>query len=81
MKPGVEILPNKEELIARSLKLVVEKLQQAVETRGEATIALSGGSTPKPLYEALASQPLPWSKIHVFWGDERYVPSDHPDSN
>jgi len=81
MKPGVEILPNKEALIARSLKLVVEKLERAVETRGEATIALSGGSTPKPLYEALASQPLPWSKIHIFWGDERYVPSDHPDSN
>jgi 6-phosphogluconolactonase len=81
MKPGVEILPNKEDLIARSLTVVVEKLQEAVETRGEATIALSGGSTPKPLYEALASQPLPWSKIHIFWGDERYVPSDHPDSN
>jgi 6-phosphogluconolactonase len=33
------------------------------------------------LYEAIASQDLPWEKIHVFWGDERYVPPDHPDSN
>lgn len=81
MERKVEILSNKEALIARSLDLIVEKLQQAVQARGEATIALSGGSTPKPLYEALAQQPLPWSQIHVFWGDERYVPSDHPDSN
>jgi 6-phosphogluconolactonase len=81
MKPEIEILPNKEALIARSLDLIVEKLQAAIQSRGEATIALSGGSTPKPLYEALAQQSLPWSQIHVFWGDERYVAGDHPDSN
>lgn len=81
MKAKLEILANKDELITRSLHLVVEKLKEAIATRGEATIALSGGSTPKPLYEALAQQSLPWSKLHVFWGDERYVAPDHPDSN
>ncbi|HEY9639098.1 MAG TPA: 6-phosphogluconolactonase [Coleofasciculaceae cyanobacterium] len=77
----IEILPDKAALIQRSLQLVLEKLQVAIVERGQFTIALAGGSTPKPLYEAIAAQDLPWDKIHVFWGDERYVPSDHPDSN
>lgn len=79
--PTVEILGDVPTLIQRSLALIVEKLQAAIATHGKATIALSGGSTPKPLYEAIAQQNLPWDKIHVFWGDERYVPADHPDSN
>jgi len=56
-------------------------MEAAIEQRGRFTIALSGGSTPKPLYEALSKQQLPWDKIHVLWGDERYVPPDHCDSN
>jgi 6-phosphogluconolactonase len=77
----VEILPNKEALIQRSLELVLAKMQSAIAERGMGTIALAGGSTPKPLYEKLAQQNLQWDKIHVFWGDERYVPPTHPDSN
>jgi 6-phosphogluconolactonase len=45
------------------------------------TIALSGGSTPRPVYERLAETPYPWSEVDVFFGDERCVPADHPDSN
>lgn len=78
---SLEILPSKDALIERSLQLVLEKMAAAVNDRGICTIALSGGSTPKPLYEAIATQELPWEKIHVFWGDERYVPSTHADSN
>ncbi|MDX2097297.1 MAG: 6-phosphogluconolactonase [Leptolyngbyaceae cyanobacterium bins.59] len=81
MDRNVEVLPNPETLIQRSLSLVLEHLTEAIDQRGQATIALAGGSTPKPLYEALATHSLPWEKIHVFWGDERYVPADHPDSN
>jgi 6-phosphogluconolactonase len=77
----VEILPDKVKLIERSLELVTAKMQEAIATRGQCTIALAGGGTPKPLYELLAKQDLDWNKIHVFWGDERYVPVDHPDSN
>jgi 6-phosphogluconolactonase len=77
----VEILPDKAALIQRSLELVLAKLEAAIDERNEFTIALSGGSTPKPLYEALAQQNLPWDKIQVFWGDERYVSPSHPDSN
>lgn len=49
------------------------------------SLALSGGSTPKRLYEHLARAPwrdrLPWQRLELFWGDERFVPPDHPDSN
>ncbi len=52
---------------------------------GRFAVALSGGSTPKRLYEVLASAPFrdrfPWGRTHLFWGDERFVPHDHPDSN
>lgn len=81
MKKIVEVLPDKTALIKRSLEIVIDKLQTAIQTQGRATIALAGGGTPKPLYEALAASNLPWDKVHIFWGDERYVPADHPDSN
>ena len=81
MHKTVEVLPDLAALIERSLSITLAKIQTAIESRGLCTIALSGGSTPKPLYEAIAAQQLPWDKIHVFWGDERYVPPDHPDSN
>jgi 6-phosphogluconolactonase len=81
MNKTVEVLPDLSALVARSLELILSKLSVAIEQRGQFTIALSGGSTPKPLYEAIAKENLPWDKIHVFWGDERYVPPDHPDSN
>ena len=81
MHKTVEVLPDLAALIERSLSIALAKIQTAIESRGLCTVALSGGSTPKPLYEAIAAQQLPWDKIHVFWGDERYVPPDHPDSN
>ncbi|MGB3491920.1 MAG: 6-phosphogluconolactonase [Elainellaceae cyanobacterium] len=81
MNRTVEVLSDKAALVERSLQIVVERLQTAIAERGYGTIALSGGSTPKPLYEAIAKQDLPWDKVHVFWGDERYVPATHPDSN
>lgn len=81
MEKNIEILANREELIDRALEILLAKIAEALETRDQFTIALAGGSTPKPLYEALSRQLLPWDKIHVFWGDERYVAPDHPDSN
>ncbi|NEP08786.1 MAG: 6-phosphogluconolactonase [Symploca sp. SIO2C1] len=81
MNKIVEVLPDKAALIARSQEVVLNQIQGAIQERGRCTIALAGGSTPKPLYEAIATQDLPWDKIHVFWGDERYVSPEHPDSN
>lgn len=81
MHRKIEVLTDRAALIERSLELTLSKIQSAIQEREIFTIALSGGSTPKPLYEAIARQNLPWDKIHVFWGDERYVPPDNPDSN
>ena len=81
MNRVVEVLPDQAALIQRALEVTLSKIQTAIQERKLCTIALSGGSTPEPLYEAIATQDLPWDKIHVFWGDERYVPPDHPDSN
>lgn len=81
MKKIVEVLPDVKALIERSRDIMLEKIQTAIAERGLCTIALSGGSTPKPLYEAISHQQLPWDKIHIFWGDERYLPPDDPESN
>lgn len=81
MQKFVEILPERTALIERGLSLVLAKLQAAIQSRGQFTLALAGGNTPKPLYEAMSTQSLPWENIQIFWGDERYVPADHPDSN
>jgi len=81
MNKFVEVLPDQEALIQRAFEIVLQKMQAALAERGKCTIALAGGNTPKPLYEKLAEQDLPWRGVHVFWGDERYVPPDHPDSN
>jgi 6-phosphogluconolactonase len=81
MKKFIEVLPDKTALIDRAAAIILSKIQTTLESQDRFTIALSGGSTPKPLYEALATQSLPWSKIHIFWGDERYVAPTHQDSN
>lgn len=81
MQKNVEVLPDRGALIQRALEVILDKIQTAIAERDRFTIALAGGSTPKPLYEAIATQPLPWEKIHVFWGDERYVSADDPESN
>jgi 6-phosphogluconolactonase len=57
----------------------------ALASERQFAISCSGGSTPKRLYELLAEPAtaarFPWSRVHWFWGDERFVPHDHPDSN
>jgi 6-phosphogluconolactonase len=64
---------------------IVDLAQQAVRASGKFTIALSGGSTPKKLYELLTSpawqSKMPWAKTEFFWGDERYVPQTDESSN
>ena len=64
---------------------IVKTAKQCVETKGVFTFVASGGSTPKTLYRLLAAPPfvekMPWDKTHLFWGDERCVAVDNPDSN
>jgi 6-phosphogluconolactonase len=81
----VRVFADVEELMRAAADEVVRRAEEAVREHGRFAWALSGGSTPRDLYRLLASPPhrdrMPWSAIHVFWGDERHVPPDHPDSN
>src|SRR5580693_7276032 len=64
--------------------MIEEAAGIATSARGRFTIALSGGDTPRILYNILATEfadRLPWATTHVFFGDERCVPPDHPESN
>src|SRR6056297_2906769 len=56
-------------------------VEETLENKDRFCVSLSGGSTPKGLYQQLASRDLPWDRIHWFWGDERNVPHDDADSN
>lgn len=64
--------------------LLLEKAEMSVQERGRFVLVLSGGSTPLKLYawltERHADAPF-WKHTHIFWGDERFVPHDYPDSN
>ena len=64
---------------------VVVRAEESIAARGRFTVALSGGSTPRRLYELLATPAtaarIEWSRVHVFWGDERCVPPAHSASN
>jgi 6-phosphogluconolactonase len=66
-------------------KWICESIAETVQTKGRFTWVLSGGNTPKTLYELLAASPyrekIPWEKLHIFWGDERAVPFDDPRNN
>jgi 6-phosphogluconolactonase len=81
MTQKVHIYPDRQALIAAALSVIVERIHTAIDEHQSCTIALSGGSTPQPLYAALAQADLPWDRIEIFWGDERYVPATDPDSN
>lgn len=62
-------------------ELFVSSAVQSIETRGQFSVVLSGGTTPIAMFTLLKTQELPWEKILLFWGDDRFVPPDHPDSN
>ncbi|MFC4654327.1 MULTISPECIES: 6-phosphogluconolactonase [Rheinheimera] len=60
---------------------IAARLQQAIETRGQAVFVVSGGKTPLPLFKALAQTDLDWSKVVITLADDRWLPEQHPDSN
>lgn len=81
----IRFFDDLEDLSRGAARLFEERALKAVADRGLFRIVLSGGSTPRRTYEILASEPfresVPWKDVHVFWGDERCVPPDHPESN
>lgn len=83
MGPEIKIVPDAVTLARTAAEEFQRLAEAAVEERGRFSVALSGGNTPRAVYSLLASKhkSLPWDRIHIFFGDERHVPPDHPDSN
>ncbi|MCI0710775.1 MAG: 6-phosphogluconolactonase [Chloroflexi bacterium] len=76
------IFYSKDDMIEAAADKFAELASEGIEQRGRFTVALSGGSTPEPLYELLAERDdIEWSRVHIFFGDERTVPPDNDDSN
>ena len=81
----VVVLPHESAIATEAARRLTAALRGAVEERGEGHIALTGGSSAVALYRELVRQEwrdaVDWSRVHLWWGDERLVPVDHPDSN
>jgi 6-phosphogluconolactonase len=82
--PQVRVFPSPDELFRAAAQEFCSLGSQAIQQRGRFTVALSGGSTPRSLHQELVSNfssTLPWNDVFFFWGDERHVPPDFPESN
>jgi 6-phosphogluconolactonase len=82
----IEIAADVEAMSRAAADALVEHISASLQARDVYSIVLSGGSTPRSLYALLAGDPdlrrqIPWDRVHFFWGDERHVPPDHPESN
>lgn len=82
---AIKTYPDRDTLIRETAEFIVDLAGRAIANEGQFTIALSGGDTPKPLYQLLATpaykQRIEWSKVLVFFGDERCVPPEDHRSN
>ena len=85
MKPQIEILADNDTLARHVADRIRDQARRSIAERGRFTIALTGGDSPVPLYQALAEdsayRDFPWEKTLCFFGDERHVPPDHRTSN
>ena len=83
--PTTRIFKNTHELSAAAADIFVEAASEAIALKGSFTIALTGGNSPKAMYQLLAtpaySEKIDWANVYVFWGDERWVPLENEKSN
>jgi len=84
--PKIKIVADADAMSRAAAEKIVEHLSESLQAHNVYSIALSGGSTPRRLYALLTGdaklrKQIPWDRIHFFWGDERHVPPNHPDSN
>ena len=84
-EPEIVVAADPDAAAADAAAQIAAALIAAVERRGRADFCTTGGNTPIPIYRLLAQAPLvdtiPWSHVHVWWGDDRFVPRGHPESN
>ena len=85
MSTSIMVCDDRTQIAARALDLLVTQLNAAIRLRGEAHLALTGGSSAASLFTLLLTDAVArrtdWSRVHVWQGDERFVPHEHPDSN
>lgn len=81
----LKVFEDPGELTRAAAEEIASSAETAIASQGRFTIALSGGSTPRPIYRLLAEEPyrdrILWERVYVFWGDERHVPPGDPQSN
>jgi 6-phosphogluconolactonase len=82
---AIEVFADRDELVAMAAERIAQLMAASIAARGRCILALSGGSTPKPIYERLARPPLrdmiDWGRVQIAYGDERCVPPDDAQSN
>src|ERR1700674_120198 len=83
--PGVRVYHDPAEVARGAARLFIDYAWQSIAKDGRFMVALSGGNTPRQMFELLASDEfrgqVDWAKVHVFWSDERAVPPESPESN
>ncbi len=83
--PGVHVYADAAEVARGGARLFIDYAWQAIAKDGRFMVALSGGNTPRAMFALLASDEfrgqVDWAKVHVFWSDERAVPTDSPENN
>lgn len=84
-EPRFVVLPDRDAVAREAADRFIDSARSAIDTRGVFRVALSGGTTPNAVYPLLAAEPrvsrVDWSRVAFFWGDERAVPPDDPESN
>jgi 6-phosphogluconolactonase len=84
-EPRIEVRDDPDACSDAAAHAIARALVDAVDLRGRADWVTTGGSAPVGIYQVLAAAPhrdeVPWERVHVWWGDDRYVPRDHPLSN
>jgi len=86
MKMDTRVFPDIDAVSRVALDAMIDIMTAAVQQRGRFVVLLSGGRTPEKMYRLWADREqqaahTPWDRVHLFWGDERYVPKDDPFSN
>lgn len=85
MNPKLNIFPSEQEVLTGIAAYFIQTANEAISSQGFFNVSLSGGTSPKKLYQLFTTsdyrQHLDWTKIYFFFGDERNVPQDSPDSN
>lgn len=82
---AVAVVQDESAVADEASRRLIDAVREAVESRGTAHVVLTGGSSAVSLYRAVAASPrrgeVSWEHVHWWWGDERFVPRDHPESN